>query len=52
MFLCSVAKDKVERDLDGPTRNEKVFQVWELMAAALGDRPHSKTVEEEVKKKY
>lgn len=51
-FLCSVAKDKVEREVDGPTRNEKKSSRFaELMAAAHGDRPHSKTVVEEVKKK-
>lgn len=31
-FLCSMANDTVQREPDGETHNEKVFQVSELMA--------------------
>lgn len=33
-FLCVVAEDRIQKELDGATRNEKVFQeVAQLMAA-------------------
>lgn len=46
-FMFSVAKDKVERRREATNTS---LQVTELMVAAHGDRLHSKTVLNEVKK--